>query len=296
MNSDSVGCPIILAKVVKNWYDGYDAFYDHFSQTIIFHSKGKFYIQYFKRSDESQKIIKFNIGNEFDKIFACALNNDGTMLAVQPTHNSVYVFNNSQKLSPHGTIRKQYEIEEYKFEYKNVEKILGFSFVNSSYFNFFICTNNEIEILNFNKFSSNVVHIKKLSLSGEYLLYELQFYNILAIINAEGYINVVDMSKNPRTKNLIKKSCKLDYYQSDDLDNPSVKSSLRQSISDRALSFFKAAPIQFQFVAREPVNNKNIIMLSEKNEFFMDAFQMTEENQAMSRYTTIRLKINSDLI
>ena len=186
IESESVGCPIILGKVAKNWYRGYDMFYDHFSQSIIFHTKGRFYIQYVQSKNISN-IMKFNIGVNFATVLAWSLSHDGTMLACQPTSNIVFVFNNSQKTSPHGTIRKQYEIEEYKFEYKGIEKILGFSFANSTYFNFFISTNKEIEILNFNKFSSNVIHVKKIALPGEYLLYELQFYNILAVINLEGY-------------------------------------------------------------------------------------------------------------
>lgn len=205
------------------------------------------------------------------------------MLACQPTSNIVFVFNNSQKTSPHGTIRKQYEIEEYKFEYKGIEKILGFSFANSTYFNFFISTNKEIEILNFNKFSSNVIHVKKIALPGEYLLYELQFYNILAVINSEGYINVVDFTKNPRTKNIIKKSVKLE-SNSNGLDaEVQSQQSLRMSISDRAMSFFKASTTGGQFVACEPINNKNITMYTEMNEIMTDAFNLNDDNFGINR-------------
>ena len=283
MDSESVGCPIILGKIVKNWYKNYDVFYDHFSQSIIFHSKGKFYIQHINNRNISN-IIKFNIGANFAAIFACALNHDGTMLAWQPTSNIVFVFNNSQKTSPHGTVRKQYEIEEYKFEYKGIDKILGFSFANSTYFNFFIWTNKEIEILNFNKFSSNVIHVKKIALPGEYLLYELQLYNILAVINSEGYINVVDFTKNPRTKTVIKKSAKLDFtVDGEDGGNQGIQSS-RMSISDRAMSFFKStAPTGPQFSAWEPINNKNIIMYTEMNELMMDAFWLKEDNHSINK-------------
>ena len=93
---ENVGWPIVLAKVVKNWYRNYDVFYDHFSQTVIFHSKGKFYIQYFKKEGATQKMIKFNIGVNFNKVFACAVNHDCTMIAWQSNASTVYVFNNSQ--------------------------------------------------------------------------------------------------------------------------------------------------------------------------------------------------------
>jgi len=280
----NVGCPLFLGKVIKNWYKDYDCFYDHFSESIIFHSDGKFYIQYQKTADEAQKIIKFNIGTKFERIFACGVNHDATMLACQPTFNSVYVFNNSQKVSPHGTVRKQYEIEEYKFEYKNIDKILGFSFANSSYFNFFICSNKELELLNFNKFSSNVVHVKKVQISGEYLLYELHYFNILTLVNQEGAISVVDFTKNPRTKNIIKKNGRLDYEQeNNDFDDFSGGRSMKMSFSDRAMSFFKAAPLDLLFEATEPVNNKNIHLLSQKDEYLFNAYKMEEVNQSGTR-------------
>lgn len=284
---ESVGCPLFLGKLIKNWYKDYDLFYDHFSESIIFHSNGKFYIQYEKLANEPQKILKFNIGTKFERIFACGLNHDGTMLACQPTYNTVYVFNNSQKLSPHGTLRKQYEIEEYKFEYKGISKILGFSFANSTYFNFFICTNNELELLNFNKFSSNVVHVKKIPISGMYLLYELHFYNILIVVGEDGATNIVDLNMNPRTKNVIKKTGKFEYEETvEEFDDPTnSRASARMSFGQRALSIFKAKPIEKQFDVVEPINNKNILMISEKNEYLYNAFSMKESNQAANRYT-----------
>lgn len=270
--NENVGCPLFLGKVVKNWYEDQDCFYDHYSESIIFHKSGKFIIQFQKKSDESQKIMKFNIGTQFERIYACGLNHDGTMLACQPTYNTVYVFNNSQKLSPHGTIRKQYEIEEYRFEYKNSSKILGFSFASSTYFNFFICTETELELLNFNKFSSNVVHVKKIQISGYYLFYELHLYNILTLVGKDGTISVIDFTKNPRTKNIVKKNGRINYDQSiEDMDNPSSRSS-RMSISDRAMSFFKNTQPVSEFKAVEPINNKNMYLLSEKNEYIMNSF------------------------
>jgi hypothetical protein len=228
--------------------------------------------------------LKFNIGTNFERIFAAGLNHDFTMLACQPTHNCVYVFNNSQRVSVHGNVRKQYEIEEYKFDYKGINKILGFSFASSTYFNFFICTNKELELLNFNKFSSNVTHVKKISIAGEYLLYELHYYNIMTIINQEGTINVIDFTKNPRTKNIVKKTGKLDYSQTDaDFDDFNGSRSSRMSLSDRALSFFKATPLDSLFEASEPINNKNILMLSEKDEYLFNAYNMKETNQKSTR-------------
>lgn len=250
---DSVGCPIVLGKVVKNWYRDHDMFYDHFSQTIIFHKEGKFYIQYMKKADEPQRILKFNIGTTFERIFACSVSQDGNMLACQTEFNTVYVFNNSQKVSPHGVVRTQYEIEEYKFQYKDVSKILGFSFVSSTYFNFFICTDKEIEILNFNKFSSNVVHIKKIPISGSFLLYELQFYNILTIIGHDGSMSVVNLDK-----------------LNSPISNQQIllegSGSVRMSFSERTLSIFKSSTAETNFEAKEPINNKNIILLAEKDD------------------------------
>jgi hypothetical protein len=183
------------------------------------------------------------------------------------------VFNNSQKVSPHGTVRKQYEIEEYRFEYKNTGKILGFSFASSTYFNFFICTEHELELLNFNKFSSNVVHVKKIQISGSYLLYELHLYNILTLISKDGSINVIDFTKNPRTKNVVKKNGRFNYEQSvEEMDNPFATRSSRMSISERAVSFFKGNQPTIEFKAVEPINNKNVYLLSEKNEYMLNSF------------------------
>jgi len=198
------------------------------------------------------------------------------MLAVQTTFNCVFAFNNNQKVSPHGKIRTKYEIDEYRFEYSNARKILGFSFVDSIYFNFFICHDKEIELLNFNKFNSNVEHVKKIAIHGEYLLYELQFFNILAVINQEGDINVVDLNKNPRTKGIMKKSGKLSCEEENREEGASFTASRssRVSITDRALSFLKSNQTSNSFKAVEPINNKNIKMLAEKNEYFNNAFSM----------------------
>lgn len=179
-------------------------------------------------------------------------------------------------MSPHGTVRKQYEIEEYKFQYKGIKKILGFSFVNSSYFNFFICTNKELEILNFNKFSSNVVHVKKVPLSGQYLLYELQFYNILTLVGGDGTMSIIDLTKNPRTKQLVKN--KVSFAQPDITDPLEDRQPARMSFSERALSFFKSSTIETEFPCREPINNKNILMLAEKNEHINDCFELNHKS------------------
>ena len=272
---DNVGCPIFLGKVVKNWYKDYDCFYDHFSESIIFHTKGKFYIQQKKILNQPQKITKFNIGTTFDRIYAWALSRDGNLIAIQTTFNWVFVFNNSQKTSPHGTVRKQYEIEEYRFEYPNSRKILGFSFAHSEYFNFFICNDKDVELLNFNKISSNVVHVKKIPVYGEYLLYELNLYNILTVINKDGDIILVDLNKNPRTKNITKKCAKLNIQSLDETRGSFVSSgSARMSFTDRAMSFLKPSSNTNSFKAAEPLNNKNILMLSSKNDYILNAFSM----------------------
>lgn len=194
------------------------------------------------------------------------------MLACQPSANSIYVFNNSQRVSPHGQVRKQYEIEEYKFEYKDIDKILGFSFVSSTYFNFFICTNKEIEILNFNNFCSNVVHVKKIQIYGEYLMYELQYYNFLTVVSETGHLTVVDLSKNPRTKTILKKSHRFGYDTNSEVEQPDQAS--RMSISNRFMSFLKSTTVEDAFVIKEPTNNKNLYLMSQKPDEISEVFDM----------------------
>ena len=55
------------------------------------------------------------------------------------------------------------------------------------------------------------------------------------------------------------------------------------SISDRAMSFFKGSTTGGQFVACEPINNKNITMYTEMNEIMTDAFNLNDDNFGINR-------------
>lgn len=62
------------------------------------------------------------------------------MLGIQTSAQNIFVYNDNQKKSGSKKKRKTYDIEEYQLEYKNISKIVGFSFVQSSYLNFFVLT------------------------------------------------------------------------------------------------------------------------------------------------------------
>ena len=122
----------------------------------------------------------------------------------------------------------------------------------------------------------------KISLLSHYLLYELQLYNILVLIHPEGHINVIDFTKNPRDKNIMKKCGTFENNtNTDDLDNPRVSAKI--SIADRALSFFKGSPVEPQFIAWEPINNRNILLYSQKDESLLKALNINKEDFGINR-------------
>lgn len=105
------------------------------------------------------------------------------------------------------------------------------------------------------------------------------------LVNQEGTISVVDFTKNPRTKNVMKKTGKIEFEETvEEIDDPmSSRASAKMSFSQRAFSIFKGKPIEWTFEASEPINNKNILMLSDKNEYLYNAFNMKEWNQNINR-------------
>mmetsp|Transcript_21454 Transcript_21454/g.19030 ORF Transcript_21454/g.19030 Transcript_21454/m.19030 type:complete len:540 (+) Transcript_21454:606-2225(+) len=78
---------------------------------------------------------------------------------------------------------------------------------------------------------------------------------------------------------MTKKTCRLSNQSGEEAGGSFVSgSSSRMSFTDRAMSFLKPSSDKGSFKAAEPLNNKNILMVSQKNEYIYNAFSM-DENQ-----------------
>ena len=124
------------------------------------------------------------------------------MIALQTSKTNIYVYNDSQKKT---TMKKQklktYDIEEYQLEYKGIKKICGFSFLQTQYFNFFVLSDQELELLKFDPFSQNVIHVKKIMIQNvSQCVYEMRFFNVLCAVQNDGSLLMCDLNVNPKTK------------------------------------------------------------------------------------------------
>ena len=73
-------------------------------------------------------------------------------------------------------------VEEFRFNYSKIKKLVAFSFVDSVFCNFFVVTNNGIELYLFNPFKSAVKHIKVIPLACEYATYQFGVYRLFCFL------------------------------------------------------------------------------------------------------------------